>query len=137
MITPSNKLKFKVRQNVYKEEIISELSQICTQQIDTINKKIDNFGILIKSKNKKGGQKRKMPNEITDRILINGLQSFGKFETLNPVEISFKSNNIMADLNIHKNYKYPFLMTSLLFSASVTNAKNVSFISFNALNDAK
>ena len=69
MITPSNKLKFKVRQNVYKEEVISELSQICTQQIDTINKKIDNFGILIKSKNKKGGQKRKMPNEITDRIV--------------------------------------------------------------------
>ena len=89
------------------------------------------------SKNKQIGQKRNMPKEIIDSILINGLQSYDKFETLNPVEISIKSNTTVADLNRYKCYMYYFLMNSLLFSASATNNTNVIFISCNGLNDAK
>ena len=75
-----------------------------------------------------------MPEEIIDS-LINGLQSYDKFETLNPVEISIKSNTIVADLNRCKCYMYFFLMNSLLLSAR--NNTNVIFISFNGLNDVK
>ena len=89
------------------------------------------------SKNKQIDQKRNMPKEIIDSILINGLQSYNKFETLNPVEISIKSNTIVADLNRYKCYMYYFLMNSFLFSASATNNTNVIFISCNGLNDAK
>lgn len=89
------------------------------------------------SKNKQIGQKKNMPKEIIDSILINGLQSYNKFETLNPVEISIKSNTIVADLNRYKCYMYYFLMNSFLFSASATNNTNVIFISCNGLNDAK
>ena len=77
-----------------------------------------------------------MPKEIIGN-LINGLQSYDKFETLNPVEISIKSNTIVADLNRCKCYMYFFLMNSLLFSASARNNTNVIFISCNGLNDVK
>ena len=45
-----------------------------------------------------------MLEDILDSILINGLQSFDIYESLNPVQISIKSNNIIADLNCAKNY---------------------------------
>ena len=40
-----------------------------------------------------------MPKKILDSIFINRLQSDAKYEMLNPVEISVKSNTIVADLN--------------------------------------
>ena len=39
-----------------------------------------------------------MSDEIIDSILINELQTFDKYEKINPVEIYIKSNNIIADL---------------------------------------
>ena len=64
------------------------------------------------------------------------LKSCNKYETLNQVEISIKSNTVVADSNRYKNCKYCFLMNSLLFSASITNNTNITFISCNGLNDA-
>ena len=100
MIAPANKLKFNVRENIQKEEIVLELMQIHNKQIDTTNGKITNAGILITQikklkKKKEKGQKRKILEEdiILDSILINRLQSFDIYETLNPVQISIKSNN--------------------------------------------
>ena len=78
-----------------------------------------------------------MSEDILDSILINGLQSYDTYETLNSVQISIKSNNIISDLNCYKNYKCSFLANSLLFSASITNSTNVIFISCTGLNDAK
>ena len=66
-----------------------------------------------------------MPKKILDSIFINRLQSDAKYEMLNPVEISIKSNTIVADLNRYKNFKCRFLMNSLLFSASIRNSTNV------------
>ena len=131
------KNKFNVRENIYREGIVLELTQVFNEDIDTINNKINNTGILVASKNKKIGQERKMPKEIIDSIFINRLQSHDKHETLNPVEMSIKSNTIVADLNQYKNYRYCLLMNSLLFSTSITNSTNVKFISCNGLNDAK
>ena len=104
LITPANKLKFNVRENIQKEEIVLELAQMYNVQIDTTNNKITNFWILITQKNNKIGQKTKMLEDILDSTLINGLQSFDIYESLNPVQISIKSNNIIADLNCAKNY---------------------------------
>ena len=66
-----------------------------------------------------------MPKKILDSIFINRLQSDAKYEMLNPVEISVKSNTIVADLNRYKNFKYGFLMNTLLFSVSIRNSANV------------
>ena len=74
------------------------------EDIDTTNNILNKFGILVLSKNKQIGQKRNIPKEIIDSILINGLQPYEKYETLNLVEISIKSNTIAADLNGYKNY---------------------------------
>ena len=70
-----------------------------------------------RQKNKQIGQKRN--TEIIDSILINWLQSYDKYETLNPVEISVKSNTVVADLNSYKNYKYRFLMNSLFLAQAL------------------
>ena len=79
--------------------------------MNTTNNIINNFAILVTSKNKQIGQKRNMPKEIIESILINWLQSYNKYETLNPIEISIKSNTVVADLNRYKFYKYRFLIT--------------------------
>ena len=73
--------------------------QVLDANINTTNNKINNFGILVTTKNKQRGKKRKMPKEIIDNIFINGLQSYGKYEKLNPLEISIKSNTVITDLN--------------------------------------
>ena len=135
--TTTKKNKFNVREKTYKEEIILELTKVFNEDMNTTNNIINNFAILVTSKNKQIGQKRNMSKEIIDSILINWLQSYNKYETLHPAEISIKSNTVVADLNRYKNYKYRFLMNSLFFSASVTNNANVIFISCNGLDDAK
>ena len=78
-----------------------------------------------------------MPKEIIDSIFITGLQLYDKYKKLNLVEISIKLNTIVVDVDRHKNYKYSFLMSSLLFGTSITNSTNVIFISCNGLNDAE
>ena len=44
--------------------------------MNTTNNIINNFAILVTSKNKQIGQKRNMPKEIIESILINWLQSY-------------------------------------------------------------
>lgn len=78
-----------------------------------------------------------MLHEITDSILINGLQSFNNYKTVNPAEIAIKLITKIANLNRYKSYQYHFLVNNLLFSANITNTINVIFISCRGLNDAK
>ena len=40
--------------------------------------------------------------ETIDSIFINGLQSYNKYEKVNPVQISIKLNTLVADLNWEK-----------------------------------
>ena len=73
-------------------------------------------------KRKKIGQKRNaMSYELIDTIHIKGLQQHDQYDKLNPVQISMKSNIITAELTRYKNYKYQFLVDSLLFSLGITN----------------
>ena len=60
-----------------------------------------------------------------------------QYGTLNPVQISVKSNTILASLSRYKNCKYCFLVDNLLFSTSCTNDTNVIIILCTGLNDAK
>ena len=78
-----------------------------------------------------------MLHEIAESILINGLQSFNNYKTVNPVEIAIKLNTIIANLNRYKSYQNRFLVNNLLFSANIANTINVIFISCCGLNDAK
>ena len=48
-----------------------------------------------------------------------------------------KSNAIVADLTRYENYKYRFLVDSLLFSSAITNDTNAFFMICNGLNEAK
>ena len=60
----TTKIKFNVIENTYKEEIVLELTQEFNEDIDTTKNILNNFGILVTSKNKQIGQKRNMPVKI-------------------------------------------------------------------------
>ena len=54
-----------------------------------------------------------MSHEIVDTVHILGLQNFGNYGHLNPVEITIKK------LSSYKNYKFRFIIESLLFSTNL------------------
>ena len=45
-----------------------------------------------------------MSHEIVDTVHIPGLQNFGEYGRLNPVEITFDSNKIIETLTNYKKY---------------------------------
>ena len=65
------------------------------------------------------------------------MQQFDTYDTLNPIQISVKSNAIIADLNRYKHHKCQFWVDNLLFSSATTNNTNVILIMCNGLNEAK
>ena len=75
-----------------------------------------------------------MSYELIDTIHIKGLQQLDQYDQLNPVQITIKSNKIIADLAREKNLKYRFMVDSLLFSSAITNDNKVIFITCNKLN---
>ena len=72
-----------------------------------------NFVILYSKRNKTIGEKRAMSHEIVDTVHILGLQKIGNYGHLNPVEITIKK------LSSYKNYKFRFIIESLLFSTNL------------------
>ena len=56
---------------------------------------------------------------------------------MNPVQITFDSNEIVEDLSKYKRFKYRFLIESLLFSSNLQNDTDVIFITCNGLSDAR
>ena len=75
-----------------------------------------------------------MSYELIDTIHIKCLQQLDQYDQLNPVQITIKSNKIIADLAREKNLKYRFMVDSLLFSSAITNDNKVIFITCNKLN---
>ena len=98
---------------------------------------IINFGILCTQKKKTIGEKRKMSYEITDSIEITGLQNFGNYQKLNPVEIRINSNKIVNYLLSYKKYKYRLIIENLLFSSSITNKTKLVFELCDGLSNTK
>ena len=85
------------------------------EKIDVRDKNITNFSILVSPKLNKIGEKRKMSYVIVDEVKIGGLNSFDKYDKLNPVEVSIRDSDVNTFLSKYsKNYKYRFIINNLL-----------------------
>ena len=78
-----------------------------------------------------------MPPKIINEIKIGGMQSFEKYDKLNPVEVSIKDIEVNTFLSRFKRYKYSLIINNLLLSSSLTKDTNVILIGCNGLSDAK
>ena len=78
-----------------------------------------------------------MSYEIIDQIKIGGLESFDRYDNLNPADISMKDSEVNTFLSRYRQYKYRFIIDNLLFSSALTNNTNLIFVSCNGLKEAK
>ena len=75
---------------------------------------------------------------LTDEVKISGLQSFDKYDKLNPVEVSVRHSQVKKFLSKYrKNCKYQFIMNNLLLSTTLRKETNIIFVGCNGLNNAK
>ena len=75
---------------------------------------------------------------LIDEVKISGLQSFDKYDKLNPVEVSVRHSQVKKFLSKYsKNCKYQFIMNNLLLSTTLRKETNVIFVGCNGLNNAK
>ena len=138
LITPHNKLKFNLKNDIYKNMVGFELDKGHTKtSFSTTRDYVLNFGILCSRKNKTVGEKGTMPMEIMETIHVLGLQNFVNYERMNLIEVTLDSNVIIERLANYEKYKYRFLVENLLFSSNLENDTNVIFITFDGLSDAK
>ena len=96
---------------------------------------ISNFSML-RTEKYGIGQKRKVDFELVDEILILGIQN-SEFNVLNPIYVSISSDAIITKLQLYKNYRYRFILQSLLFSSNIVNDTDVIIITANGLNNTK
>ena len=137
LITPKNRLKFEVKENLLLDELAFQLQPTLGNKTINLRKRdIDNFNILIIPK-KSIGQKRKMDEIIVDTLFIKGLQSYDKYTILNPLDIDFRSKNLNQKLEDYRGYKYMLTLKNILFRANFENkTENIIVICHN-LNTAK
>ena len=98
-------------------------------KIETKDVKVTNFSILSTKPKRKVGSKGKMSYQIVDEIRFAGLQNFSAYEKLNPIEINIRDSEIQEKLSRYgtQQYKYCFIIDSLLISSSVVQDTNVIF----------
>ena len=138
LVTPQTSLKFNVLEDKYKEKIVLTLEDIRRKQkLNVKDKKITNFAILASSKKNKIGIKRKMSYTIIDEVKIGGIQSFDRFDKLNPVEVRITISEVSTFLSRFTRNKYRFIVNNLLFSSSLKKDASVIFVCCNGLNEAK
>ena len=114
-----------------------ELSKVHTKKtFNEVGNYILNFGILQTKKHKRVGEKRAMAGEIIDTVPILGIQNT-EYNFLNPVYISINSDTVIQKLTKYKNYRYRFVLQSILFSSNIENETDVILIVSNGLNNAK
>ena len=77
-----------------------------------------------------------MAGEIIDTVQILGIQNID-YNFLNPVCISINSDVVIQKLTKYKNYRYRFVLQSILFSSNIENKTNVILIVSNGLNNPK
>ena len=136
LVKPKNKLKFQFNKNTYKKEVKFELAKVHKKKtFNVVGDYISNFSML--RKEKYGiGQKRKVDFELVDEILILGIQN-SEFNVLNPIYVSISSDAIITKLQLYKNYRYRFILQSLLFTSNIVNDTDVIIITANGLNNTK
>ena len=72
---------------------------------------------------------------MVDEIPILGIQN-SEFNILNPIYVSISSDAIITRLQLYKNYRYKFVLQSLLFSSNIENETDVILVTANGLNNA-
>ena len=136
LVRPKNKLKFQFSRNTYKKEIKFELSKVHKKKtFNVVGDYISNFSML-RTEKRGIGQKRKLDFELVDEIPILGIQN-SEFNVLNPIYVSINSDSIITRLQMYKNYRYRFVLQSLLFSSNIENETDVIIVTANGLNNAK
>ena len=136
LVRPKSKLKFQFSKNTYKKEIKFELSKVHKKKtFNVVGDYISNFSML-RTEKYNIGQKRKVDFELVDEIPILGIQN-SEFNVLNPIYVSISSDAIITKLQLYKNYRYRFVLQSLLFSSNIVNDTDVIIITANGLNNTK
>ena len=132
LITLKNLLPFRVKRDIQKENLTFELAYLEKEdQIPTNDKKIHNLSIVCI-------EKTKMPY-VEKEITIEGLQSFDKYQKLNPLDIKITDAEIYKRLIFKENrrIKYRFIPNSILLSSSVQEDTEVIFLTVTGLNEAR
>ena len=76
-----------------------------------------------------------MAGQIIDTIPIFGIQNTD-YNFLNPIYLSINSDVVTQKLTKYKNYRYRFVLESILFSSNIENETDVIFVACNGLNNA-
>ena len=138
LISPSSKLKFNLKKDVYNNKEGLELGEVHTKtSFSTTRDNVLNFSILCTRKNKTVGEKIKMSQEIIDNIHVLGLQNYTNYERMNPIGVSLDWNDIIERLAKYKKFKYRFLIENLLFSSNLESDTDVIFVTCDGLSDDK
>ena len=134
LVTPRNKLKFDIKQNISLPELsLSIAPVIASQKLNLRERKIKNLLIISTfSKNRK----RKM-RDILDTIMIKALQKFENYMVLNPLDIDIRSNYMTKILDDFKYSTYQVMLKNILFSANIVNDTQQIFITCYNLDSAK
>ena len=136
LIRPTERLKFQFIKDVYKNKLEFELSKVHTKKsFNVVSNKVFNFGMLRTEGKKTIGQRRAFNREIIETIKIFGIQN-SKYNFLNPIYISIKSDHIKQKLTNFRKYRYRFVLESILFSLNIENDTDVIFVTCDGLNNA-
>ena len=133
IVSLSNLLPFRIKEDAKKHKITFSLQNLEGKTpIETTDNKIYNLSILSIE------EEKKMP-KIEKEITIEALQSFDKYQKLNPIEIQITDSDIFKELTLYKNLKvkYKFIPNSILFSSSIQQETEVIFLAVNGLNEAR
>ena len=77
-----------------------------------------------------------MAGKIIDTIPIRGIQNTD-YNFLNSIYISINSDVVIQKLTKYKNYRYRFVLESILFSSNIENETDVILVVCNGLNNVK
>ena len=132
IVSLKNLLPFRISENTNKHKITFSLKNLEGKtQIETSDNKIYNLSII-------AVEDKKMP-KIQKEVMIEALQSFDKYQKLNPIEIQITDSNIFKELTLFNSakIKYRFVPNSILLSSSVQEETEVIFLAVTGLNEAR
>ena len=121
LITSGTKLKFGFKENQVSENFNFNLSHTNASGKILLKKdEIHNLMIASTETLTRSGQKRKMV-EVIDTVIVKALQSYGKYSTLNPLEINLNSNYLSKFIHDYKSFTFEVRLINVLFSVSLEN----------------
>lgn len=98
VINLRNKLAFFADQKTFREDIMQQLTKLDGELADINDTKIKDFAVLSTKRPKRTRQKIRTDKKIVETILVRSVQSFYKFELLNPSEIKIEEDKILNKL---------------------------------------